>query len=164
MAICAGCSAGGCTCALQVVDSPTVNLTLVGSGTSGDPWILLGEASASGEDVEIFSRDESALTVGTGTIVLSLPFAYTILGISAAVFTAPTGADIILDVNLNGTTIFTTQANRPRIVAGTTNTVGETVPDVTAIPAYGHVTVDRDQVGSIIAGGPLTLFVRYQRV
>jgi hypothetical protein len=39
----------------------------------------------------------------------------TVTGVRASVGTAPTGATLIVDVNLAGTTIFTTQASRPAI-------------------------------------------------
>jgi hypothetical protein len=39
----------------------------------------------------------------------------TVTGVRASVDTAPTGATLIVDVNLAGTTIFTTQASRPAI-------------------------------------------------
>ena len=42
-----------------------------------------------------------------------------ILKVTLSVGTAPAGAAIIADVNKAGTTIFTTQANRPQIAAGT---------------------------------------------
>jgi len=49
----------------------------------------------------------------------------------------------VFDVNRNGTTIFTTQANRPKILAGAT--VGaEAVPDQAVIAAGDVLTVDVD--------------------
>jgi hypothetical protein len=68
-----------------------------------------------------------------------------------------------VDVNKNGTTIFTTQANRPTVVAAANATAADAVPDVTAIASGDYLTVDRDQVGSATPGSDLTVFVRYQR-
>jgi len=102
------------------------------------------------------------LTVGAGTSRFRFPFAATIVGVSAAVGTAPTGASLIIDVNKNGTTIFTTQANRPTIVSGANHAV-EATPDVTAVAAGDWLTVDRDQVGSSVAGADLSVFIRYRR-
>ncbi len=68
--------------------------------------------------------------------------------------TAPTGADLEVDINKNGTTIFTTQANRPIIVAtGTSDTSG--TPDITAYAQYDLIGISVDQVGSTIAGGDI---------
>lgn len=100
------------------------------------------------------------LTVTTGASPFPAPFAMTIAGVRAAVGTAPTGASIIVDVNKNGTTIYTTQANRPAIAATTTSS-SETTPDVTAVAAGDLVTVDVDQVGSTIAGSDLVVVLRF---
>jgi len=74
----------------------------------------------------------------------------TISSIFVSVSVAPTGAPIIFDVNKNGTTIFTNQANRPTI-AVETFTYSST-PDITTATAGDYFTVDVDQVGSTIAG------------
>ena len=72
---------------------------------------------------------------------------------------APVGADIIVDVNLDDVSIFTTQANRPRIVAGQTE--GQSVvPDVNKFRLNEILTVDIDQVGSDVAGTGLTIQIR----
>lgn len=82
----------------------------------------------------------------------------TITDVRAIIGTAPTGATAIMDVNIDGTTIFTTQGNRPTIaISGTTSTT--TAPDVTSWPVGGVLTVDVDQVGSTVAGAALTVQV-----
>lgn len=74
----------------------------------------------------------------------------------ASVTTVPTGAAIIVDVNKDGTTIFTTQASRPTIaISG--NTAQGAAPDVTTIANGSYLTVDIDQIGSTIAGSNLTV-------
>lgn len=66
--------------------------------------------------------------------------------------TAPTGASLIVDVNKNGTTIFTAQANRPEIaIAGHADDSG--TPDVPAFVEGDRLSVDIDQVGSTEPGG-----------
>jgi len=61
-----------------------------------------------------------------------------------------------VDVNLNGTTIFGTQANRPTIaISGTTNKT--TGMSVTSWADGDYLTVDVDQVGSTAAGANLTV-------
>lgn len=72
--------------------------------------------------------------------------------------TAPTGASLIMDVNKNGTTLYTTQANRPTLTAAS-NTVLATLPDVVLFAPGDYMTFDVDQVGSTIAGGSVTLQV-----
>jgi hypothetical protein len=81
-----------------------------------------------------------------------------ITGVLISVGTAPTGASILVDVNVNGTTIFTTQGNRPSIaIAGFVSTVA--VPAVTTIANGSYLTVDIDQIGSTVAGADLVVQV-----
>lgn len=99
-----------------------------------------------------------AVVVGTGRTYF--PVGVTIDGVTIGVGTAPTGASLIVDVNKNGTTVFTTQANRPTITAAAFASA-EKVPDVTAIAAGDYVSIDVDQVGSTVAGADLTAVIRY---
>lgn len=90
-----------------------------------------------------------ALQVGSGRIV----------AVQASVLTtAPTGASIIVDVNINGTTAFTTQANRPTIAATEFDSTS-VLPDVTALADSDIITVDVDQVGSTLPGTDLLVAV-----
>lgn len=81
--------------------------------------------------------------------------------VSLTVGTAPTGADLLVDVNVNGTTAFSVQANRPKVVAGQTS--GSAVPAVTGndvdVAPGAVITVDVDQIGSTVAGADLTVVV-----
>ena len=85
--------------------------------------------------------------------------AWTINGVRASVGTAPTGAAIIIDIKVNGTTIFTNQANRPTIAAAANASSYVTNMDVTSVPAGSYITVDVAQVGSTIPGSDLTVQV-----
>jgi len=99
------------------------------------------------------------LTTGTDKApTICAPCTLTIVKVKICVKTAPTGAAIIVDVNKNGTTIFTTQANRPQIAIGAT-TGDSGTPDVTALAETDKITIDIDQVGSTIAGADLTVEV-----
>lgn len=81
----------------------------------------------------------------------------TISSVRASCGTAPTGASLKVDVNKNGTTIFTNQANRPEIAIGTNTDTS--VPDVTALSEGDYLTFDIDQVGSTVAGSDLVIQV-----
>lgn len=102
---------------------------------------------------------QGTLATSTGTIRLPIDGTYTIVGTRLMVGTAPTGAAIILDVNKNGTTIYTTQANRPTIADGSNSGGPGSTPDVTALAAGDYLTVDVDQVGSTVAGSDLTVTI-----
>lgn len=88
--------------------------------------------------------------------------ALTIVSVRASVGTAPTGAALIVDVNKNGTTVFTTQANRPQIAAGTNTDLADAI-DVTSLALGDFLTVDVDQIGSGTAGANLTVTIVLQR-
>lgn len=125
----------------------------VGSGT----W-LPGEVSG-GATTRILTLGRSGiLTATAGTARLYVPWACTITNVRAMVGTAPTGASLIVDVNLDGTTIFTTQGNRPAIAASEYADLSS-APDVTAISADSYLTLDIDQIGSGTAGADLAVMV-----
>lgn len=84
-----------------------------------------------------------------------------IVDLRACVLSAPAGSSAILDVNKNGTTIFTTQANRPTVAAAATVATLAGPPQVLEFVAGDVFTVDVDQVGSGTAGTGFTVSVSY---
>jgi hypothetical protein len=73
--------------------------------------------------------------------------------------TAPTGAALIADVNIAGTSLWaTTQANRPTIAAAATSGTG-TAFDTTTLTDGDVLTIDVDQIGSTIPGGQATVIL-----
>lgn len=138
----------------------TANKFKIGDGITA--WNSLSFATGPrGESMVTYGK-AGVCAIVAGKIRYRFPFAATILGVSLAVDVAPTGADIIVDVNKNGTTIFTNQANRPRIVAGAFGTASEvTNMDITSVSAGDYITIDIDQVGSTVAGSDFSAFVRY---
>jgi len=134
-----------------------------GSPTTGMLWVDSDDPSSTYDDMQVFGVD-GVLTTQTGAGRLRFPFAVTLLGVTAAVGTAPTGAALNLDVNKNGTTIYgTNPSNKPSIAISANATASEPVPDTTAMAAGDYLTVDVDQIGSTISGSDLTVFVRYRR-
>jgi hypothetical protein len=102
---------------------------------------------------------DGTLTTGAGTrrIYNATGRTITIKQVTAHVVTAPTGAAILLDVNIGGTTVFTTQGNRPSIaISGNTSTAGNSDAAASSLASGGYLTVDVDQIGSTIAGADLT--------
>lgn len=102
------------------------------------------------------------VAVASGKSRIYLEGNYTIETVRAAVNTAPTGAALIVDVNKNGTTIYTTQSARPSIAAAGNSATGNS-PAVTTFQAGDYLTVDVDQVGSTVAGADLTVTVRLRK-
>lgn len=120
----------------------------------------VGGAGSGGEGMAVFAQP-GVLVAGNGVARFLFPFTATLKGAVACVNTAPTGATIIVDVNLNGVTIYTTTAHRPTIAAGAFATTTQPTPDVTAAHIGDYLTVDIDQIGSTIAGADLTIQVLY---
>lgn len=90
------------------------------------------------------------------------PYNITIIDCRLSVGTAPAGADLIWDVNKSGTTIYSTQANRPTVPAAA-NVGAATAPDVTSVLSTEYLHVDVDQVGSTTAGKDAVLVIRFRR-
>lgn len=90
--------------------------------------------------------------VGTSQAGALVPDAFTISHVKVYSTAVPTGASLIVDVNINGTTIFTTQANRPS-VAASANAANSGIPEIISLAAGDRLTVDVDQIGSTAAGG-----------
>lgn len=101
-----------------------------------------------------------ALATGVGVDPRRINEDVFIIDAAIVVDTAPTDASLIVDVHLNGVTIFTTQGNRPTIVT-TAKDSGLAVPDVTVAAGGDVLTVDIDQIGSTLPGEDLAVVVRY---
>lgn len=104
---------------------------------------------------------DGTVAVGAGShrIYNDTGVALTIRSVRATVGTAPTGAALIVDVNRNGTTIFTTQSNRPTVTAGSNTSGKVTAVNTTTLNDGDYLTVDVDQVGSTVAGANLVVQV-----
>jgi hypothetical protein len=76
-----------------------------------------------------------------------------IVAVRITVGTAPATTPIIVDFNVAGTTIFTTQANRPTIAVGQLSSGKKTNMDVTNWPVGAALSPAIDQVGSTTAPG-----------
>jgi hypothetical protein len=87
-----------------------------------------------------------------------VPRAGTISKVVAYAQTAPTGADLRIDVNKNGSTIFT--AGYLTISAGA-NSGSSTALSVTSLAEADRLSIDFDQIGSTVAGADVTITVIY---
>lgn len=140
-----------------IVWSTTVGGLVVWNGTN---WVRVDPR----QQYQMTFSVPGSLTTMTGAARFYLAYA-TVTGVCISVGTAPTGAAIIVDVNKNGSTIYTTQADRPEIAVSTN-------VDIFAAPTGGgsyygpgdYITVDIDQVGSTVAGADLTVIVYAQSI
>lgn len=87
----------------------------------------------------------------------------TIVNARAYSRTAPVGADLIFDINLNGSTIWATQGNRVKVVDGA-NSGTQTSFDTTAVAVGDRFDLDIDQIGSGTAGKDIVVQLTVQAI
>ena len=119
----------------------------------------VGWSSEKGADLEVVSGTHRIPIMFDGT-----PKSITIKSIRVMVGTAPTGAAIIVDIHKNGTTIFTTQGNRPTVAISAFDSGEVTNMDVTALAKGDYLTLDIDQIGSTIAGKDMVVTLEMEIV
>lgn len=138
----------------------TIQDLAIADGGTGASTAAAARANLGVVQEKIYTWPGNA-SVNTGALRIYFKRAATILNVYASCSTAPTGASLILDVNLNGVTIFTTQGNRPTIAAaGFTDLTN--APNVTAVAAGDFLTVDIDQIGSTVPGADIIVAIEYQ--
>lgn len=146
--------------AVTIGSTQVTNAMLAGS-------IVGSKLNVGGLPVMITFSVAGNLATSTGALAFRCPTAMVVQHVRLAVGTAPTGTtstpiagqSLVCDFNKNGTTLFTTQANRPTIAASATSETGTTAPDVTALAAGDKVTMDVDFVGSSVVGADLVATV-----
>lgn len=130
---------------------------------------LVQQAASSGSSLSssqyhqaIFTIDDQ-LQAATGGLKLRNRLGRTlnIYEVFCEVDEAPTGNPVTVDINKNGTTIFTNQGHRPSIAAGTTYG-STTLIDVATWANNEYLTMDIDQVGTTDTGSNLVVTVVYQ--
>jgi hypothetical protein len=105
-----------------------------------------------------FSRGGLLATgVGTSRLYNDTGSTLVIKSVRASAGAAPAGASVIVDINVDGTTIFSTQANRPTIAASGVTSGKVTNMNTTNVADGSYFSVDIDQVGSTYPGADLTV-------
>lgn len=128
------------------------------TGATGST-VALGNHTHTGTFTLSAFTKQGVLSVTTGALRLPIEGTYTIVGVRLMVNIAPAGQPLIVDVNKNGTTVYTTQGNRPTIAASATSGGPGAAPDVTTLAAGDYLTVDIDQIGTSVAGSDLVVSV-----
>lgn len=140
---------------VAVTATPTPTVVVAATGLQGAP----------GGDVLANYTQLGPLTPVTGTIRFPVDGNYRLRGCYVMVSTAPTGQPIIVDVLKNGSTVYTTTANRPTIpVGGFASTSTFATPDVTDLHLGDYLTCSILQVGAPVAGADLSLIVIADRI
>lgn len=136
-------------------------------GTAGQMLVTNGAKSLSwatpaavGVELEKLFSQAGTLATKIGTLRWYPRGTITLESVFICVNTPPAGQAIIVDVNKNGTTVFTDQTKRPTIAAGAFTATSGT-PDVTSVTPTDYIQIDIDQVGTTDPGADLTISVRY---
>jgi len=135
---------------------------------SGDNLVFQKKESGSWNEKHVVSSQQAIFTVYDEVSVASIPFVLTnltgadrtITKAHLRVSTAPTDADLIVDIHKEGTTIFTTQSNRPTISAGSTSGYTTSI-DVSTWGVDEEITAHVDQIGSGTSGSNLVITMVY---
>ena len=93
---------------------------------------------------------------------MNVPYNYRLVKAHAVCETAPTGADLLIDINDDGTTILGT--TKLTVAAGAKE--GERVYGEITTPKVAkdsNLTFDIDQIGSGVAGSDLTIDMVFER-
>tara|TARA_Y100001938_G_scaffold150516_1_gene241804 strand:- start:699 stop:2453 length:1755 start_codon:yes stop_codon:yes gene_type:complete len=110
------------------------------------------------------SDETTALTTGTAKTTFRMPHAMTLTAVRANVSTAPAGANLIVDINEGGTTIFSTNLSIDDGEKTSTTAATPAVISDTALADDAEITVDIDQIGSSTAGAGLKIWLIGTRV
>lgn len=99
------------------------------------------------------------LAVETGAVSFIAPMNLTITNIKASVDVAPIGSSVLLDINKNGTSMYT--GGTYIMIPNTGTGIGyiQTLPTTKTIALGDVISVDVDQVGSTTAGKNLNLTI-----
>ena len=128
---------------------------------NGTKWVLTTLQSILPPIMTLFTREGDLIVAASPFRIYNKYGANrTITKVFLSATTSPYGDDIICDVRVNGTSIFT-GGNRPKILAGQLTGESTTFIDDTW-PEDGYVTWEIDQVGSSIAGADLTVHIIHE--
>lgn len=151
---------------VSILEGSSASVTVVGDGglaiqpgysatlihRTGGEWYLISGSEESVTFMLALSDETSDLETGTSKTTIRMPFPMVLTEIRGSVNTAPTGANIIVDINQGGTSIL---SSRLVIDAGDKTSVGSSSPYTivnSSLTDDAEITLDIDQIGSTIAG------------
>ena len=135
--------------------------TLVADGTSALAATVVNAAAITVLEAEsksfilAVSDETTNLTTGTAKITFRMPYGFTLTAVRASVTTAPTDADLIVDINEGGTTILSTKLTIDATEKTSTTATTPAVISDADLADDAEITIDIDQIGSTIAGAGL---------
>jgi hypothetical protein len=117
------------------------------------------------ESMVIVVGDETTdITTGAAKLTFRMPYAFTLDDVRASVNTAPTGANLVVDINEGGTSVLSTELSIDAGEKTSTTATTEAVISDSSLADDSEITVDIDQVGSTVAGKGLKVVLIGRRV
>jgi len=110
------------------------------------------------------SNEDANLTVGTAKVTFRMPYAATLTAVKASVTTAPTGSNLIIDINEGGTTVFSTLLSIDATELTSTTAATPAVISDSSLADDAEITIDIDQIGSTVAGAGLKVYLYVTKV
>ena len=144
------------------IDYQNYALYLNNSVPAGNSWTLnfLPAQTYTRQILWYLASDPLAVDTDVSATVVYRGADLALTGWDMQIKTAPTGASLIVDVNLGGLSLWNvTPADRPTILAAATSGSG-TDFDTTTVTDGDVLKVDIDQVGSGVAGSQATLVLQ----
>lgn len=133
-------------------------------GWNGSAWVVLAGPGDSGDvaggpvTYAFSSTGPAVATPGKHRLYNDTGTARTITAVRASVGTAPAGSQLVVDVNIDGVSIWPTHTPQPAISIGEFTDTADAL-ETTTWPAGSYLTVDVDQVGVDTPGSDLTVTV-----
>ena len=148
-------------------------ITLTTTGTSGAATLNSGTlnipqySGGSGNDtlylpIRVGYNESAALTTGTSKETFRMPVGGTLHEVRANVATAPTGANLNIDINEAGTSVFSTVLSIDATEKTSKTATAAVVISDSYLADDAEITVDIDQVGSTFAGAGLELMLKIE--
>ncbi len=104
------------------------------------------------------SDENSDLDVGTGLREMLMPISATLTNVAIYVNTGPVGADLVVDINKNGASVF---SSLPTIADGDSASTDNCAFADPVVSKFKRISFDIDQVGSTTPGTGLKAIIYY---
>ena len=142
-------------------DEIIIDVTQVGSIVPGTGLkvYFVGQTAQYQTFIIACSNETSNLATSTAAATFRVPFGYNITDVKASLTTASSGSDVIVDVNSNGESIFSSLLYIDASETTSTTATSSVAITGSSVSADAEITIDIDQVGSITPGTGLKVYL-----
>jgi len=140
------------------VGADTFVLTANSAVADGVEWAANTHPAVTQSFITACSDETSDLTTGIKS-TWRVPFGFTVQSVRASVTTAPTGANITVDILQNGVSILTTNITIDATEKTSLSAATQPVVLTTALTDDAEITINLTTIGSTIAGAGLKVAI-----